>query len=61
METRARVAAAIRKHGAAHVARVLGLSREAVLAFGGDFHTQVGTAAIIEQRAVLLSEIPKAA
>jgi hypothetical protein len=44
----------IRRHGAAAVARRLELSREAVLAFAGDFPRQKGTDALILQRLHLL-------
>jgi len=50
------VAGQVRKNGAAKVARDLGVSREAVLAYAGDFPRQAGTDAVIEQRADRLVE-----
>jgi hypothetical protein len=49
-KARETVSTAVRKHGTARVARDLGLSREAVLAYAGDFPRQDGTDAVIEQR-----------
>ncbi len=62
-DVRSIVGNAVRKHGAAKVARKLGISREAVLAYAGDFRTQAGTDAIIEQRAGRISDMsgPEAA
>jgi hypothetical protein len=54
------VAAAVRAHGAAHVARALGLSREAVLAYAGNFPTQAGTVAVIGDRIGRLTVAPVA-
>jgi hypothetical protein len=45
------IAKAVRQHGAAKVAREMGVSREAVLAYAGDFPRMAGTDAIIEARA----------
>jgi hypothetical protein len=53
---RAFVAAHIRRKGTAAVARKLGVSREAVLAYAGNFPTQIGTDAVIESRAGLLAQ-----
>jgi hypothetical protein len=61
-EVRDRIASAVRRDGAAKVARELGVSREAILAYAGDFPRQVGTDAVIEQRADRLAstEAPSA-
>jgi hypothetical protein len=53
---RALVADHIRRKGAAAVARKLGVSREAVLAYGAGFRTQLGTDVLIESRAGLLDQ-----
>jgi hypothetical protein len=55
VDIRTLVARSVRKNGAAQVARTLGVSREAVLAYAGDFPRQLGTDAVIEQRAGRLS------
>jgi hypothetical protein len=44
------VSHSVRKHGTAKVARDLGVSREAVLAYAGNFPRQAGTDAVIEAR-----------
>jgi hypothetical protein len=60
-DVRKAVATAVRKEGAARVARALGVSREAVLAYAGDFPRQSGTDALIELRADRLSALSGAA
>lgn len=52
--SRQRVAEAIRRHGAARVARAVGASREAVLAYACDAPQQPATALFIEQRMAAL-------
>jgi hypothetical protein len=49
--------APLRKLGTARVARVLGVSREALLVYAGDYSRQAGTDALIEGRADRLVEI----
>jgi hypothetical protein len=55
-DIRQRVSESIRREGTAKVARDLGVSREAVLAYAGNFPRQAGTDAVIEARVDRLAE-----
>jgi hypothetical protein len=55
---RAQVSHAIRQQGAARVARTLGLSREAVLQYAGDFGERSGTEAQVLRNLHRLSDEP---